>query len=354
MNMKAELRNIRREILEEIDKLNTPMDFYNVQRKIILEIINGEKEYFNTNLEVYREHVLLLRNYGDTIPWLLLNQKGISKIYHRAIEFEFLNNNLNNTMHVLNQGGKYAAKGHFVILGAGTNFAYGNDIVICHDENHLVCIKLSDLNYGNEKIIGLEDFKISKNINDINKRIYCGNLLKQEYKNKKIDTVWEKINNSISEALSKGEGYCSIEDGNLIWAFKYNGDMPDMNSEMSAIIKNYNHPMIGSHFRVLEEPDLMLPPPSFWPIELENRMALIEGDIALMHYIDVDALRKIEKSNGYIKDILYKGNKLEENCIVVCRENYEKIYSSKFINDILYGYCKMDDIASYLINSTFA
>ncbi|MDT8715091.1 hypothetical protein IAI10_00155 [Clostridium sp. 19966] len=351
MDIRAELRNKRMEFLKEIDRAASPIEFYDVQKNIILEIIDSEKKYFNGREEAYRDHVLVLRNYGDTIPWLILNQKSISKIYNRNTSLYFLNNNVEKIMQVLEQGKDYATLGHLIILGASTNLFFGTDIVVCDDKKEPICLNFSKPNDEEEKVINFQALKIRKDFAEGRNRKKLIKKCGFSADDRVISDNWEKIDASIEKAMTLEEGYCSIEDGNFIWAFKYNGDMPDMNEEISKVIKGYNRPMVGCHFTILDEPELMIPPPSCWPIKLSSRMALMEGDIALMHYIDLEILKSIEKADGYIKDILYEGSKLKEECIVVSSRQREKTYSAKYINDILYGYCEIWDIANQLIDN---
>ncbi|WP_251861755.1 hypothetical protein [Clostridium sp. Marseille-Q2269] len=355
MKVEDNLKYIRRNLLKEIDNIDSPIKLYNIQSKIVHEIIEAENNYKDTYLQEYREHILLLRTYGDTLPWRILSPCNIEKLYDIENELTFLSDNKEKITNILNKAEYYAQKGNIIIIGAVTNYINTCDILICDDIENPLTIQCND-NYDSENIIDLCGFKKEKALHTLNSNKHI-NLMKKEILNKHryikkepISNNWKILNDVVKICLQSEEAFEIIEDDDMIWAFKYNGEMPDIPEFISSKIKNYKLPVIGCHLRVIDEPELMICPPSCWPVDFDCRFALMEGDVALMHYIDAEAFKKYNKPHNFVKDILYYNGRLKRDCVVVENDNNEKIYSCKVVNSVVYGYSNIGEIANLIIN----
>ncbi|GAA0735931.1 hypothetical protein [Clostridium oceanicum] len=355
MKVKDSLKNIRKDLLKEIDSIDSPMTFYNVQYKIASEIIEGENNYRNTFLEEYREHVLLLRNYGDTLPFRILSPYTIQKLYDVENKLHFLSDDKDNTLNILNKAKEYAKKGSIVIVGFVTNYINTCDILVCDDIENPITINLEKENSW-ENIINLSNIKKEKEIHILNSKKNI-DLAKKEILNRhkylkeeSISYNFKVVNDVVKRCLKNEEASGVIDEDDVIWAFQYKGEIPEMPKSISSKIKNYKLPVVGCHFRVLDEPELMISPPTCWPIDFECRFLLMEGNVALMHYIDAEGFKKSNKPENFVKDILYRNGKLKKNCIVVENNNKEKIYSCKVVNSVVYGYSNIGETANLIIN----
>lgn len=354
MNIKENLKRIRKDLLVEIDKVDSPMSLYNVQYKIACEIMNAESNYSDTFLGEYREHVLLLRNYGDTLPWRILNPYTIQELYNGEKPLQFLNTQKDAILNILEKAKIYAENGNVVLIGAVTNFINTADLLICDMIEQPIIIQCQHKHMC-ENVIDLNSAKQEHQLKKLNSTKYVRNLKSDAIK-KYINAVkydcennWALVNDVVKNSIENSQCYGIIDKDDMIWAFQYNGHMPEIPTLISDNIKKYKLPVVGSHFRVLDEPELMINPPSCWPIELECRFSLMEGDIALMHYIDAYSFKKMNKPQCFIKDILYHDGKLEENCIVVESNKKEKVYSCKIINNVVYGFCTINEMANIII-----
>ncbi|MDF2880461.1 MAG: hypothetical protein K0R54_1018, partial [Clostridiaceae bacterium] len=248
-----------------------------------------------------------------------------------------------------------AENGNIVLVGAVTNFINTADILICDMIEEPIVIQCAQKHLC-ENIIDLKTAKQHQRLKKLNSSKYA-DTLKIDVIKKYINSVkhscegnWNIVNSVVKGSTKNSPSYGIIDESDMIWAFQYNDDMPEIPKVISDNIKKYKLPVVGCHFRVLDEPELMINPPSCWPIDLDCRFSLMEGDIALMHYIDAYSFKRMNKPQCFVKDILYHNGKLEENCIVVESNNKEKVYSCKIINNVVYGFCPINEIASIIID----
>lgn len=95
--------------------------------------------------------------------------------------------------------------------------------------------------------------------------------------------------------------------------------------------------------------EFLIPPPPAWPIDLKCQIALMEGDVILFHMIDSDRFLQIEKPYGKIKAILSGKNSTKEYCFVVKVKDHYKRLSSRFLDEVVYGYAAIESIAEIMI-----
>lgn len=342
MNIYEELKEIRKKLFKEIDNVDSPISLYNVQYEIAIEIINSENNYNKTFDDEYKDHANLLRSYADTFAWLLLNQYTIKQLYNKENTPQLLSSMKDEFFYILKQAKKYAEKGKLVLIAPITNCINTTDIVICDEPSKPLLIKYNKMDISKKENLSYKNFCMP--INPLIKTKY----FKKVYEENNIDYSWNAVNKVVNKAINYGSGFEIVNDGDIMWAFKYQNSMPEMPREMADKIKNYRSVVVGCNLRAIEEPELLINPPSCLPIDFKCKFALMEGDIVIMHYIDANCFKEINDPYCSIEEILCDDMTVREDCFVVKSMGEERVLSSMFLNNVVYGYSTISSMATLI------
>lgn len=342
MNIHEELKEVRRKIFKEIDNVNSSMLLYEVQYKIALEIINSENSYKKTFNEEYKDHANLLRNYADTFVWLMLNPYTIRELYDKNRSPRLIASMENEFLYILAQARKYAENGRMVIISAITNYINTTDLVICDDPSKPLLITCR------RDKVSVKEYSAYVNLYKLPNKLIRNKYFNKVYKESDKEYSWKQVNKVVNNAIKFGSDFEIVDDGDVMWSFKYQNSMPEMPDEIINKIGGYRTIVIGCNLRAIEETELLIAPPSCWPIDFECKFALMEGDIVIMHYIDADCFKEVNDSHCVIKEVICDERTLREDCFVVESNGERKILSSMFLNNVVYGYSTISSMANLI------
>jgi hypothetical protein len=90
-----------------------------------------------------------------------------------------------------------------------------------------------------------------------------------------------------------------------------------------------------------------------WPLPRSQRVALIEGDVVLIHLVDLDAFIGSDTSGlGRITELRTKGD--EVTGFVVEIKGGEMHISARFLNDVLYGFQTVESAREQIVAMAIA
>lgn len=354
------LKNKRKSILMAMNKVNSVYDIYKIQEKIVKEIIHSEKLIKQDETGEHKWNIHMLRCYGDAVAWNLLHPHIIRQLNKNPSPPQSLSNQGDAFDLTLETAKEYSNKGYPVIISDITNCINIGDIIVCTNPEKINIVECKKGKHSPEKMMqGRRGRQISKALGTMEyltkgrAKVFGESGERIVYEADKIvDYNWKGVNKAVKKALKTGEGISINSDYDIVWAYREEGKEPSIPKKIEDIISNFKKGVDGCHLRAIEE-NYLIPPPAAWPIDLECQIALMEGEIVLFHLIDTDHFTKIKTPYGKIKKILFSKKYAKEFCFVVETKGHFKTLSSRFLEEVVYGYATMESMAENMIEFAF-
>jgi len=357
MELKDLLKSKRKSILTQMYRIRSAKALYEIQKKIAEEIKNSEKFIKQDASGEYKWNIHLLRCCCDAIVWKLLQVHTIRQLMKNPSPPQSLSNQGEAFDLTLKTAKEYSDKGLPVIIADITNCIKIGDIVICTNPELPTIVECKGGRHSPEKImqgrIGRQFSRAmgtleyltngqAKVFGEPEARIVIETAAEVKYN-------WKIVNKTVKEALKRGEGFGITNNYDVMWAFRNDDENVYIPKEIKDLISKFKTPIVSCHLRAIEELGFLISPPLAWPINLECQIALMEGDIILFHLIDSDRFLQIKKPYGKIKKILFGNKYTKEYCFVVkVKEHYIKL-SSRFLDEVIYGYATIESITGNMI-----
>ncbi len=356
MELLDRLKQKRKAILKKIDLIDSAESLYQIQVEIVEEIKISEKQVKQDVSGEYEGHIHLLRCYCDGLAWNLLYSHTIRQLAKNWAPPQSISNQGNSFNLVMQKAKELSNEGKPVIIADITNIIKIGDLIVCSDPEMPSIVECKKGNFHPHNIMkGRSGRQLSRAIGTLEYlKKGKAKVFGEEKERVVFETTtevihnWQVVKKSVIEALETGIGFGKASDYDIMWAIA-NDEITKVQNEIEDILKSFKEPFVGCHLRVVEEMEFLHPPPSAWPIDIECRFALMEGDVVLFHLIDLSYFNKLCTPDGRIKGILYKNNVLEEYCFVVEVNGQERILSARFLNDVLYGYATIESIFKNMI-----
>lgn len=140
--------------------------------------------------------------------------------------------------------------------------------------------------------------------------------------------AWSEVEAIVSRTLESGTGSAILEPSNVIVAADQDhADAQNFSLGFRGIVPPI---MVAGHFHLLGDANDQ-PPPTAWPLPLETRVALFEGDVLLTHIVGMgEFVRDIRL------DLATTG--VENDAIQVRAGSMEFDFGARYLRDVLLGY----------------
>jgi len=357
MELKGLLKERRKSILRKIAEIRSVSALYEIQKEIAEEIKNSEELVKQDTSGEHKWHIHLLRCCCDAIAWGLLHSHTIRQLGKNPSPPQSLSTQGEAFDLTLKYAKELSDEGLPIIISDITNCIKIGDIVICSDPELPTIVECKSGNFSPEKVmqgrIGRQISRVmgtleylsdgqAKVFGESTQRVAFGTDIEVNYN-------WDTVNKTVKEALKNGKGIGIANNYDAMWALRDDDKDIYVPEEIEDFIIKLKTPSIGCHLRVVEELEFMVPPPAAWPIDLDCRIALMEGDILLFHLIDLNHFLEIKKPYGKIKKILLGKKYIKEYCFVVEVNGHYTELSSRFIDDVLYGYATIESVTENMI-----
>ena len=350
------LRTIRRSLFDQIEAVNSSKALFEVQLAIVQEIQSAEQALRYDKCSELKWHIKLLRYYGDTIAWSLLHPHTIRQLSSnpaRPVSLLSQGYGLKTTLQV---GREYAEDGMFVLIADITNCIRIGDIILCHNPELptiLECktkIAPGQLTRGRARRQLMRIAKISKYLATGEEKLYGQALVNKTVTvTSKIEHNWDAVNQAVKDALRIGEGFAFPSSSDVLWAYAYNEESPSPNppQQVNNAISEFGFLCVGCHGRPIEEGNCLIPPPLAWPIDNDCRFALMEEDVLLCHFVDIQYFKDVESRHGKIIETLH--GKEFINGFIVEVNNQRLTLAPTFLDQIIYGFQTIDSTVRGMI-----
>lgn len=357
MKLKDLLKSKRKSILTQMHRIRSAKALYEIQKKISEEIKNSEKFIKKDASGEYKWNIHLLRCCCDAIVWKLLQMHTIRQLMRNPSPPQSLSNQGEAFDLTLKAAKEYSDKGLPVIIADITNCIKIGDIIVCTDSEIPTIMECKRGRHPPEKLMqGRIGRQFSRAMGTLEYLTHGQAKIFGESEGRvafettvDVKYNWKIINKTVKETLKKGVGFGVINNYDVIWALKNYDEDVYVPEEIKDLISKFKTPIVGCHIRAIEELEFLIPPPPAWPIDLECQIALMEGDVILFHMIDSDRFLQIEKPYGKIKAILSGKDSTKEYCFVVKVKDHYKRLSSRFLDEVVYGYASIESIAEIMI-----
>jgi len=359
MSSSKELRSIRHTFFDQFEKIDSPQSLYKFQKAIAEEIIKAEKVLKKEKSQEYKWHINLLRSYCDALAWTLLHPHTIRQLAKNPSHPPSLVNQADGFKHTLESAQEYADEGIPVLISDLTNCLKISDLVLCYgpEKPALVECKCSsippELLYRGRSGRQLSRaIKILQYLREGKSRLFGESKPRFVIETSaEIEYTWDKVNLAVNNALNTGLGFSIYNDYDIMFACVNDNKKPKIPKEIKIIATKFEMPDIGCHLRLLEEADLLIPPPLIWPIDRICKFTLMEAEILLFHLVDIQQFTKIVTEHGRILKILGTKTNLYEHCFLVevGNKNHKFKFSSRFIDDVVYGFQTIESTGNSII-----
>lgn len=354
--MNDQLINKRKSLFESLLHISSNKDLINIQLEIVDEIKSCELKLKNGKNYNLKDHIHLLKHYGDILAWVLLDPHTIRQFAKNQQNKGYLIDQKDGFDNTLENAQKALQYDLPIIICDITHSLRMGDILVCLDPELPIVLecKLGEIKeeFKYQGRRGRQIGRAEHILKYLDKGF--GKLFGEEKPKYCIDTKieskyhWEIINQVLNEEAKTGFGFCEVSKYEIIGAIRKDGAFP---SE-TELINKYSHlksPYFGIHWIPISECWSTIAPPAVWDIEDRFKFDLTEGELVLFHLFDPHALLGYKNEHGGIVKIL-PNSEFGYEISIGEDEDFIKT-SSRFTQNILYGFQKAESVADQMLAS---
>ncbi|MCH2449837.1 MAG: hypothetical protein MK198_06780 [Gracilimonas sp.] len=375
--MVLNLKEIRRNLFEQLDSVSSPLDLAIFQRELCNAIFQAEGLKANTNNKIEKSnfglHIRMCRSYGDAMVWNLLDSHSIRQMKVHDIPPPHLSGMKEVVNKYLELIEITAEKGGLAIIPDLTNIVQVGDVILVHDSQVPMILEIKgdkiittlfnesendSISINAKKVTGRLQKQLEKNrtiteylIND-EKEVDNGNfLLKAISGNSELEHYWDKVDSVVREALEANNSTCIVSEGNIIWATTEEPEDFILPKDISDVFNSDSIIRIGNQLTPLEEANPYIKTPFNWEVSKEVRFALMEGDVVLTNFVDISKLVGLTIENATILDVGISGPEFDDEMISVEVESELVKYSPVVLYRMVNGFITLESIGKFILNA---
>jgi hypothetical protein len=287
----------------------TPNDALHFQRLLADEILRTEAEQHLERSQLRKEHVRLVRIYGDALAWSLLSRYAIRQLARNTGKPPHLTGQGRAFDLVMDCASELAAQGMASLVADLTNVLRNGDLIACDDDDAptiFECkLKGVDPKFARQ---GRRGRQLSR-LESIGEFLRCGRGcifgVKDDLRTVQISHVphfsYEIVDQITASALEHRPVAVALSSHEF-----YAAGMAGESAEFSSVLRQITHKpgrqiAIGSSLDPLCQGVWDALPPILWPIDRASRWALMEGDVAITHGMCPDVFVGLER--GHVRTV---------------------------------------------------
>ncbi len=360
--MENHLKKLRRIFFKKLMQVHAPASLIDFQIELAEELKRCERQQKSDKNYSIKNHVHLLRCYGDSLAWQLLHPHTIRQLSKSQKNKSFLIDQakgFEKTIEIAQGISKYNLP---VIIADLTHCIRIGDLIICTDPEVPFIIECKSekrkdkfelqgrrgrqlsrmkgtseyLDKGQAKVFGEEQVRL------------CVEIDSPPIFN------WEIINAVLIEAEKKGHGFCKVSEYEIIGAVREENDF-NFHESLKPEDFKFKNPLVGTHYLAIEEAWPTISPPANWDIEDRFKFPLMEGDLFIIHIFDPHVFIGFENDTARITSLHSKicDDKI---CSGIADFGYEIeiqggkiILSPNFTERVLYGFETVESIGKQML-----
>ena len=357
------MRNIRVELLRQLDEIDGAAALWSFQRRLTDEIISAEPRAFADRRSPERDHLRLLRLFGDALAWRLLHPHTIRQLGKNSGKPPALYNQ-KGLPRTLELAESICTAGEPALVADLTFCLRVSDVIVCTDPE---CPRLIEsgghpayINRGRKGRQKRRADAITQLLRDGEATLFGDEATSVTIEIRgQLKTSHAAIGEAISLWSEGQPGVVEHGPADLIVAVSGDGD-EDLPTQAHVALdamrersEGQGHLGIGVHLRLLERPDSLLPPPHVWPLDRLQREALIEGDVAIIHLVDLHAfVGEGSRGLGRVSEITTNGEEVV-GFVVEAAGNPVHL-SPRHLNDVLYAFQTIESARDSMVEAAVA
>lgn len=355
----ANMRKIRTDLIAAMHMVDSADSLLHFQLQIVEAIRTAELVDYDTPAEekILRKHLHCLRLIGDALAWRCLHPHAIRQLAERPPcppDKDLHGDSFVNVIHVAS---RLADKGLPVLLPDLTHCLQVANIVLPSDPESPALIScdpkvaeepplpFSSPEYDFSRLQGISRYLQSGRVTmpgEGHERVAIETNTPPEFN-------WPIVESLVDQARLSGHGSKIISPHELIFAYRWAGEAfipPEIQNGHFDPKKK----LIAVHSEALAKAWSSILPILDWPISPENRIALFEEDVILVHIFDPHAL--VGMSNGRARIVAIDSSKKEgQQGYVLDVDGSRAVASSRFTNQVLYGFRTASSIAAEMLET---
>lgn len=360
--MERQLKNIRKLLFEKLMQASEFNLLFDFQIELAEELKRCERLQKLKKDESRKAHMHLLRCYGDSLSWRLLHPHAIRQLAKNQKNKTFLidqGKGFDKTIEIAKGISKYNFP---LIIADLTNCIRIGDIIICRDPELPDIIECkSGKNRDKYELQGRRGRQFSK-MKGTSEYLSKGQAKVfgdgQTRLCVEIDSPtiynWDIINTVLIEAEKIGEYFYKVSEYEIIGAVSGENEI-DFFDKLKPEDFKFNNPLVGTHYRAIEEAWPTISPPANWGIEDRFKFPLMEGDLIIVHIFDPHVFIGFENETARITGL---DSKICEDrvCSGIADFGYEVeiqgekiILSQNFTARVLYGFETVESIGKLML-----
>lgn len=293
-----ELQEARRALFEAFPRSPTPDDLLSFQRRLVHELLATEGERKQSGGEELREHIRMVRLYGDALAFQALSVYALRQLARNSGKPPSLSGQGPGFELALECCEVVNSQGVPALLADVTNVLKNGDLVLCVDSDapQIVECKLSavkDIRFERQGRRGRQRARIESIQNFLlsGKGRFFGD--DRDRQTVELSTTprynYHIVDGIIVRALNHQPSVSQTSEFEL-YSAALNGEQADSEPAIRAWGVTFGERLaIGGSSDPLRGawPDIR--PPLLWDLSDAARWALMEGDVGLVHVVRVDA-----------------------------------------------------------------
>jgi hypothetical protein len=352
------LRARRAELARQFDGVGSASELFEFQRAVADEIRSAEPVAFRDRASPEREHLKLMRLFGDTIAHATLHTHTIQQLSKHPGKPPPLSHGVGFNF-VLKCAALVADAGYPVRICDVTNVLKTADLVIGNPETPSLIECASDGGPTEPKGRKARQLARMEAVRDIlmtGEGFVPGTLAPVKVLNTSVraEHNWDLVENAARQAQAEGVGVFGT-DGEIVCAVRSDSRQELelwLSEEAHRLTADFHEPLCALVSSRLDDPLPTVPPPLGYPIPLDLRLCLLERDIRLIHVIDVAAFLEIEHDGVRVTELLRDrhGNLMQPPFVFESANGVVGACSSRFLDEVLFGFVTIESSAKTMLS----
>lgn len=336
------LRQHRKQLLHAIEAMKTPTSFLQIQEKVIQSIRQLEKHRGSGSDAVdFRpaDQIRKFRMIVDGLAWCVLHPHVIRQHAKGPGSPPDISSQGSAFDTVISSAKQWTAENDVpVLICDAANILRLGDVLVCIDPEAPTVVEckkklplpqhLTQGRRGRQlsRVLGTNRY-----LTQGQSRVFGDPTTYIEVSsNHRAARNWKAVDELCTQCYDRGMVQRKLSDHEILWVFRPSvvGDRPSL-SDFTIQSNAY----FGTSEGLMNMDDGLFAPPSIWPIDVEHRAAILEGEIVVAHCVCASAFEACARQDMPIQ-VKHKDD-------TPLRVHYKgKVYpiSLRFIYDVLYGY----------------
>jgi len=356
-DLKASLKAKRKSMFSELQCVDTPEKLVAFQKDLAAAILEAEQAIVAGGPDMWKDHCHLLRVYGDTLAWTLLDRHAIRQLAKNIDNWPNLLHQRSAVDGVLETAAFYAGRNLPVLASDLTNILTIGDLIVCDNPEAPVIVEVKGAGFS------LNSFQADRRtrkqaIRAMRTSEFMATGASGFQRAIGIQTLtsysWASLGEVLQRARHEGSAVTTVGNQSIIWAFESDGGkLPPLPVSLDDLMQPQGAVHVGCHLSLIENGRQFstIAPPTVWPFEPDLRYSLLEGDLIVMHLVDTGRFLDRTLTDGWVRRLLPDSRRHAEitGIEIELADGRRATLSPRFITDVVYGFQSIESVVAEMV-----